>query len=435
MTKPQKEVAFLNPRMMVFLVAMASAELSRTMTMVQIPIFLRELGASIQQIGFFFTISLIFPLVLRIFGGWLSDSIGRLKALMLGSIAGMIAFLAYTLTPSWQLALVAPAFLALTSALIFPSYKAYIADQAPEEAQGRAFGLAETIISIAWILGPPFGGLVAHYLGYRPMFAFSCLSYAFATLLFLGMFLTQANTPKIAPQPLSLLSMKTSFKQMFLLMLSGGLVTWILIVDGIRDISFKMSFDLMPIYLSEIGGLTKQSIGLLDGLFGVAIAATTLPAGWLVDRTSERFGITLGLIAMIISRLIFAIATAFWGFAFSWILLGVGGGLLDPAGSSLIAKGVPQRVRGIAYGLVATSLGIFSLPAPWIGSQIWRLFGPQMPFLITILLGGLAILPAWFKLTLRERHWQGVQVDVSMLQLNSPSPAISTSSNRAFSQE
>jgi len=435
MSQSKKDSAILNPRLMIFLLAMASAELSRTMTMVQIPIYLRELGASIQQIGLFFTISLIFPLLLRIFGGWLSDTIGRLKSLAIGSIAGMLAFLAYTLTPNWQLAMFAPAFLAVTTALIFPSYKAYIADQTPEEVQGRVFGLSETIISIAWVLGPPFGGLVAQYLGYRSMFGFACLSYAFATVIFLGMFLTQSDTSKSDTSAMTFASMRASFSQIFLLMISGGLVTWILIVDGVRDISFKMSFDLMPIYLREVGGLSKQAIGLLDGLFGIAIAATTLPAGWLVDRTSERFGITIGLIIMIISRLVFAVAVAFWGFAFSWILLGIGGGMLDPAGSSLIAKGVPQRVRGLTYGLVATSLGILSLPAPWIGSQAWKFFGPQAPFLLTAILGSITIIPAWFKLTLAERHWQGVDVDLSKIHFNSTWSPTSPSSNQALSHK
>jgi len=54
----------------------------------------------------------------------------------------------------------------------------------------------------------------------------------------------------------------------------------------------------------------------------------------------------------------------------------------------------------VAYGLFATSIGIFSLPGPWIGSQIWELIGPRYPFLISVAIGSLLILPAWFKLRL-----------------------------------
>jgi MFS family permease len=425
MLKSDSPNPILNSRLMIFLLAMASAEMSRTMTMVQIPVFLRELGASIQQIGLFFTISLIFPLLLRIFGGWLSDIIGRLRALCIGSTAGMLAFFLYTIAPNWQVAILAPAFLAATTALIFPSYKAYIADQTTDEIRGRVFGLTETIISIAWILGPPVGGLIAYHFSYRWMFAISTITYAIATLIFLGLFRTHPVKTTESEQKLNLASMRASLGQMFVLMISGGLVTWILIVDGVRDVAFKLSFDLMPIYLTEVGGLTKSGIGLLDSFFGIALAATTLPAGWLVDKTSERFGITLGLITMILSRFVFAITSVFSGFAFSWILLGIGGGLLEPAGSSLIAKGVPERVRGLTYGLVATSLGIISLPAPWIGSQIWKLISPQAPFYLTIFFGAFAIIPAWFKLRIKKELWVGVDADLTAIY--PPKRALNTS--------
>jgi MFS family permease len=413
----EKPLSFhLTRRFLLFLIAMALTEISRTMTMVQIPVFLRELGASIPQIGFFFTISLIFPLLLRILGGWLSDSIGRLRTLTFGSFAGMLSFLAYALTPNWQTALLAPALLAITAALVFPSYKAYIADQTSEEAQGRMFGLTEAVISLAWIVGPPLGGLIAEKFDYRPMFAMATITFTLATLIFFVMYRTSpAYSQEPGAKP-NLKNLRASLGQMLFLMFSGGLVTWILIVDGVRDVAFKMSFDLMPIYLREIGNLSKQDIGLLDGMFGVALTLTTLPAGWLVDKTSERVAITLGLVVMIGSRMVFAIGSAFWGFALSWILLGIGGGLLDPAGSALIAKGVPRKVRGLTYGLVATSLGVVSLPAPWIGSHVWNAVNPRAPFLLTVVLATLVLVPAWFKLVIKPTHWIGVDVDVSTLQ-------------------
>jgi MFS family permease len=415
MAKANPSDRIFSSRLIIFLAAMAFAEMSRTMTMVQIPIFLRELGASIQQLGLFFTISLIFPLSLRIFGGWISDTIGRLRALVLGSTAGMLGFAVYTLAPSWQTAILAPAFLAATSALIFPSYQAYIADETTDDVRGRVFGLSGAAINVAWIIGPLVGGLIAQYLGYRWMFALATLTYAVATLIFLGLFRTHPEESLGETRKLTSAGMRRSFSEMFILILAGGLVTWILIVDGVRDVAFKMSFDLMPIYLSEIGGISKQGVGLLEGIFGVALAVTAIPAGWLVDKTSERLGITLALVTMILSRFTFALASAFWGFAFSWILLGIGGGLIDPAASSLIAKGVPKRVRGMAYGLVATSLGIISLPAPWIGSQLWKWISPQAPFFLTVFLGLFAIIPAWIKLRINNDYWLGVDVDPTLV--------------------
>jgi MFS family permease len=262
------------------------------------------------------------------------------------------------------------------------------------------------------------------------MFIAATISFAIATGIFFLM-VRHAPTRDRQPQRADFNSLRSSLTRMFALMISGGLITWILIIDGVRDVAFKLSFDLMPIYLTEIGQISKSQIGLMDGLFGIALALTTLPAGWLVDKTSERVGISIGLVIMVLSRLVFAIAGAFWGFAGSWILLGIGGGLLDPAGSALIAKGVPREVRGLTYGLVATSLGILSLPAPWIGSQIWKYLGPQAPFLLTVGLGCMAIIPAWFKLVLPAKARQEPEMAFTHLLFMKGNTAGGTYARRA----
>ena len=38
---------------------------------------------------------------------------------------------------------------------------------------------------------------------------------------------------------------------------------------------------------------------------------------------------------------------------------------MSPAYNSLISKAVPEKVRGTAFGLFSTSLGLVSLPSPW----------------------------------------------------------------------
>ena len=384
----------------IFLSAMFFIEASRSMTTVQVPVYLRELGADIRQIGFFFTVSLIFPFLLRIFGGWVSDSIGRLRAMRIGSITGVLTYVVFAISPSWQVALLAPAMLAVATALTIPSYYAYIADHTAEDTRGRVFGFAETTRTLAWIFSPPLGGLLGQNLGYRAMFVAATLVAAVAAIIFVVLTRARPTAQASLEDGVDLASLRDSLRQMVVLAVSGGLITWILITDGARDSALKISFDLMPVYLTDIAGLTKRELGLLDGVFGIAWVVTSYPAGWLVDKTSERLNIVLGIAVQLLSMLIFVATSSFWGFALSWILLGIGGATLEPAYSSLIAKGVPQKVRGIMYGLVATSLGLLTLPFPWIGGQLWDRLSPKAPFLITVALGSLALIPAWTKLIL-----------------------------------
>jgi MFS family permease len=85
---------------------------------------------------------------------------------------------------------------------------------------------------------------------------------------------------------------------------------------------------------------------------------------------------------------------------FAWILFGIGQSLVGPAYSSLISKVVPQKLRGTAFGLFSTSLGIVSLPAPYIGVLLWENFGPKVPFYVPLVVMMLMLPIIWTKFRL-----------------------------------
>ncbi|HBK60647.1 MAG TPA: MFS transporter, partial [Firmicutes bacterium] len=70
------------------------------------------------------TVSSIAPLVLQLLGGFVSDSIGRLRAVAIGSIAGSIGYLFYVAAPSWSWLLVGHAISRLAGCFVAPSYQA-----------------------------------------------------------------------------------------------------------------------------------------------------------------------------------------------------------------------------------------------------------------------------------------------------------------------
>lgn len=431
-SQPRKPM--LTGRLVIFLTATAIAEAAYTMTMVQVPVYLRSLGAGIPQVGLFFTLAMAFPLFLRIPGGWLSDSIGRLRSLFLACLAGLLGYLPYVFAPTWEYVLIGPALHAVTAALRYPSYKAYIAEHTDDATRGRVFGLSQAIIMMAWIVGPPVGGYLGQNLGFRTMFAAAAVAYALAGVIFAGLGGVRATRDRASEQPPSWSSWRASVADMVVLIGAGGIITWLLVSDGSREIATRLSFDLMPVYLREVAGISVQSIGLLDGIFGIATTLAAYPAGWLVDRTSERLVIMLGLFTLANSFLAFGFVAGFWGFAFAWVLLGIGNALLDPAYSAIIAHAVPQRLQGITYGVWITMLGLVALPFPWLGSQLWVGLGPRAPFLITGVAGMLALIPA-LKLTFRAvdertptrlRKLEAVPSAMDLPPYSIPSPRTST---------
>ena len=384
--------------MILFLIGLTFAEATRAMTAVQIPVFLREIGASVSQVGLFFTLTMIVPLVLGIFGGWISDSIGRLRAILFGSLAGILGYLPFAFAQRWEVTLIGPIILAVATALIQPSFRAYIADTCPTETRGRIFGLSKSFITAAWIITPPLGGFLAMNYGARTMFLTAVFLYGIAAIIFMFLLRSEEMKTTAPAEKPNLKSLKESFTNIFPIVLAGGLLTWIIISEGIRVFASYLSFNLLPVYLNDIGLINKQGLGLIDGLHGIAWVLAAPIGGWLSDKSSERNSFMLGTAIFLSSFFIFILAEGFEVFALSWIIMGIGGALLDPAVNALIARGAPAHLRGVAYAVVPAIIGLVALPAPWIGGQIWEATNPKIPFLATLLIGSLALIPAWFKL-------------------------------------
>ena len=123
-----KKQPLLNDKLRLFMLAMVLANIAGNMYGSLLPLYLKELDASVAQVGLFFTLSRIFPLALQILGGWLSDSLGRLRSVALGSMAGLLARIGMVLAPTWQWLLVSEGLSAVTRSLIGPSFPAFIAE-------------------------------------------------------------------------------------------------------------------------------------------------------------------------------------------------------------------------------------------------------------------------------------------------------------------
>ncbi len=397
---PGKTGTLFNKMLLLFMVAMILANMGGEMYGMLLPLYLKELNASVVQIGLFFTISQIIPLVVQILGGWISDSLGRLRSIALGSVAGNLTYIGFIFAPTWQWVMSGMAFSAITRALIGPSYSAFIAEQSAEHNRARLFGISDTLYMIVGVLGPPLGGYLADVYGFRIMLGAAWLLYFLATIIRVSMARTAARGHEANPRKLTLSNLHTNLSAMLGLLLSGGVVTWVLITDGIRDISYSLSGNLMPVYLEQIGGMSFQQIGWLGSIFSACMMSVTMPAGWLADKKGERMGIIIGFLAECSAMFAFMQVRGFLGYAFVWALFGLGVGMMSPAYNSLISKAVPEKLRGTAFGLFGTSLGLVSLPAPWAGAQLWERVSPRLPFYVTGLAALASVLPAWLKFRL-----------------------------------
>ncbi len=407
--KTKTKQRILSNTLIVFMVAMVFANIASEMYVTMLPLYLKHLGADVLQIGMFFTLSQIVPLILQVLGGWVSDTIGRLKSVAIGSLIGLGAFIGPVFVPTWQWLYLTETLNALTRSLIGPSFGAFIAEETAEENRGKVYGITDTIYTVVTVIGPPLAGWLADNYGFRIMLAVAASIYVCATTIRLILAKVAGKRRQVSRnERLSLDSLKVNFKTIFGLAVAGGLLTWLLLTDGVRDIAFSMSFQLMPLYLEEIGGMSLQQIGWLSSFFGIASMLTTIPAGWFADKFGERTAIALGFFLEFLAIVLMINVEGFIGYAGVWAFFGVAVGLLSPAYQSLLSKVLPERLRGTGFGLIHASLGLFSLPAPVIGSFLWKTINPQAPFYITALFALLTVIPAWLKFKLDKRDLERV---------------------------
>jgi len=421
MEKLRGAMGLFTPALLVFMAGMILANIAGAMNGSLMPLYVQSLGADTKQIGLFFTASAVAPLVLQIVGGFVSDSIGRLKAVAIGSIAGSIGYVLYAVAPVWGWLLVGHAVASLAGCFVAPSFQAFIAEQSTEKTRARVFAVSESAFAVVGIVGPPIGGFLSQRYGFRLMFVAAGALYLAATVIRMAMAVRSRNrlsSTYHAPQKMTLACLKSSMGAMVALVLSGGVMTWLFLSDSVNDVAFSIANHFDPIYQSNIIGMSNIQITWVISAFSI-VRMIALPFGGVfADKAGERAGICLGHLLCGLGGALFLLGTGYSHFVLVSALYGLGVALLSPAYNSLVSKEVPIGIRGTAFGLVSTTLGIASLPAPYIGGLMWAKFGPKAPFVLPLLasLSMAAIL--WFRLPGRhDKAEQTAEAQASPSQL------------------
>ncbi len=403
-----KKAPLLTRTLVILLFSMIMANIGGQMYGPLLPLYVQDLGADVAQVGIFFTLSMIAPLLFQILGGWLSDAIGRVQAIAIGSLAGLAGYIMFAIAPSWGWLLLAMVGLSMASSFVGPSFQAFVAEESKEENRGRVFGIVQGVFLVVGVIGAPLGGILADKYGFRLMFGVAAGLYGIAT--FIRLFMArkirkveqmESTAPREKP---TFAHLKKSLLAIFGLITAGGVVTWIFISDGVGDVTFSMVGNLFPLFMNNIKGLTMTQIGILGSVSSVAAMIFMALGGLLSDKRGERVGIVLGNLLVGGAIIMMLNVSSFYLFIIAWALLGMGNALAGPAYNSLISKAVPQNLRGTAFGLFSTSLGLISLPSPYIGAALWEKFGPRVPFYIPLAALFMMLPVIWIKFKLPKTN-------------------------------
>jgi MFS family permease len=390
----------LNINLRWFLAGMIFANIAGQMAYSMLSLYMLDLGASVVQVGLVFTLASLVPMVLQIFGGWLSDTIGRLRIMAIGSSIAVFGYLIFAFAPNWQWVLIGLSIEYVSNSVVGPSFGAYISEQSSEESRGRVFGVTTGIYQTVMVIGPALAGFLAYELGFAFMMRVAFGFYLAATILRVWMATNERFKPvRDAVKP-TFDGFKGQLAAIFTLLVGGGILTWIWVTDAVGDTSYSLIGQLFPIYLSDIGKLNLSQIGIVNAAVGITAIIAAPLAGAMVDKLSERVAMVIGFALNGLGLFTLLNSSSFTGFILAMCFFGLGYGSLIPAYESLISKVVPEEKRGLAFGFFGTSLGLLSLPMPWIGAQLWARVSPQTPFWVALAASLISIFVVWMKFKL-----------------------------------
>jgi MFS family permease len=327
-----------------------------------LPLYIRSLTQSFDQIGIIMGSFAIGLLACRSYLGKLSDRKGRRYTMRIGLIVAAIVPLCYALLPSIPLLILFRAIHGISIAAFAASYSALVSDLAPIEQRGEIIGYMSLVNPLGLAFGPAIGGLMQEAWGYQPLFITASL------LAFAGLLLTtqiesgdSERDRKIAVAAIA----KPKFWQTFLNPRVRVPSTVLLLVG----LSFGTLSAFMPILMQQ------KQIALNAGLFYMAAALSGFMIRFPVGRLSDEWGrgifISIGIFFYGLSMAIIYFASHDYEFLLSGIAEGIGSGIVIPAIVALLADRTIPQERGYVFGMtwIGFDLGI-AFAGPVMGKMI-----------------------------------------------------------------
>jgi MFS family permease len=330
---------------------------SLTALLPTLPLYVEELGASEQQIGFVMGCFAIGLLLFRSVLGRLADEHSRKIVLLIGMSVVASAPLGYLVVKSIPLLMVIRAFHGISIAAFTTGYAALVADIAPSHKRGEVIGYMSLVNPIGLAIGPALGGFLQAGAGYIPLFLLS------SGLGILGLiFTSQVVNPQIIAD-----SRTNPKENVFWKLLFSPRVRVPALVLLMVGLAFGTLSTFVPLFIRSAG------VDLNAGLFYTAAAIASFGVRLVAGRASDRYGrglfITISLILYTVAMLLLWVANSPSGFLAAAIVEGMGAGTLIPMIAAMMADRALPTERGKIFGvcMVGFDVGI-AIAGPVLGS-------------------------------------------------------------------
>jgi MFS family permease len=359
-----------------------------------LPVFMvTSLGATAFAVGIVEGVAEATALIVKVFSGVLSDYIGKRKFLaVIGYGLGALSkpLFALALTVNWVFA---ARFLdRIGKGIRGAPRDALVADLAPAEIRGAAYGLRQALDTVGAFVGPLLGvGLMLFWAeDFRTVFWYALIP-AFIAVMLLVFGVEEPGTRVARRKPTTPIQWKTLAEM-------GGAYWFVVAAGGVFTLArFSEAFLILR---AQQQGLPNSYAPLVLVVMNVVYALSAYPLGKLADRMSHLALLSAGLATLIIADLVLAGAQGLAAVALGVALWGLHLGMTQGLLATMVADTAPAQLRGTAFGFFNLASGIAMLVASVLAGLLWDRFGPS----VTFYAGAMFALAALLMLALRSRR-------------------------------
>lgn len=349
-----------------------------------LPVFLVSvLGASAFMVGLIEGAGEATALIVKVFSGALSDYWGKRKPLaVFGYGLGAISKPLFALAPTAGFVLVARLTDRVGKGVRGAPRDALVADIAPPEVRGAAFGLRQSLDTIGAFLGPFLGvGLMLLWANdFRAVFWVAIVPGLLAVaLLFFGVQEPEKARSRRRVNPIA----RANLRRL------PAAYWWVVRIGAVVTLArFSEAFLILR---AMQGGLPVAYTPLVLVGMNVVYALSAYPFGKLSDGTSHAKQLALGLVVLIGADVALA-WSSHWSSVWCGISLwGLHMGMTQGLLARMVADSAPMELRGTAYGFFNLMSGIALLVASALAGLLWDRFGAVQTFIAGAVFSALAL--------------------------------------------
>jgi len=352
------------------------------------------------KVGILFGIFSISEFFGSMFGGALTDQIGRKSVIIIGLIVSALTSVGMGLVNKLELFYLMAIITGLFADMAGPARQAMITDLLPEEKRADGFGIMRVFMNLSVAIGPAIGGFLAAK-SYLLLFGADAVSSILTAIFFY--FLVAETLPKASKEKER--EEKPGFGESFkgyATVLKDRAFIIFMGISMVVTIVYMQMYGALPVFLRDTHNIPEAGFGLIMSLNATMVVLLQFAITRKIGKRPPMLMMALGAIIYAVGFGMYGFVSEYAMFMFAMVIITIGEMIVTPVAQALVAKFSPEEMRGRYMAVFGISWLLPGAIGPLLaglimdnGNPLWVWYGSGI--LATVAAIGFFIFHGYFK--------------------------------------